>query len=68
MGDGGLPKRVINLVVIVQYPKKMMTMTRYAPFNWGLSFMAVPIPIMIPSCIVRILSCVTSILNAEGVQ
>ena len=46
--------------------RKMMM--RYAPFNWGLSFMAVPIPIMMPSCIVRILSCVTSILSAEGVQ
>jgi hypothetical protein len=29
----------------------------YAPFNWGLSFTAVPTPIKMPSCIVRILSC-----------
>ena len=38
----------------------------YVPFNWGLSFTAVPIPIKMPSCIVRILSCEAPTLRIEG--
>ena len=40
-------------------PHAEMT-TRCAPFSWGLSFTAVPIPIKMPSCMVRILACEAS--------
>jgi hypothetical protein len=43
-----------SLIGVVQQAEMIRV---YAPFNWGLSFTAVPIPIKMPSCIVRILSC-----------
>jgi hypothetical protein len=48
-------KRIINWVVV-----QHATMG-YAPFNWGSSFTAVPMPIKMPSCIVLILSCEPSL-------
>jgi hypothetical protein len=59
MGDDGLSKRIINL-------QQAEMIKGYVPFNWGLSFTAVPIPIKMPSCIVRILSCEAPTLRIEG--